>query len=176
MKTHNRQSVRLKEYDYTQEGAYSVTICTKSRKCLFGDIIDEKMVLNEYGKIVDKCCEKIPEHFPHVELDEYIIMPNHIHGIINICGGTTPCRGTACRAPTYEWFGKPVRGSLSTIIRSFKSAVTRQINMIHNTPAKQLWQRNYYDHVIRDAIELYKIREYIVYNPAKWEEDEYYSV
>ncbi|MFH1395175.1 MAG: transposase [Candidatus Omnitrophota bacterium] len=127
------------------------------------------MVLNEYGEIACKCWGEIPEHFSHVALYEYSVMPNHVHGIINIR------RGTACRAPTMECFGKPVIGSLSTIIRSFKSAVTKQINAIYNTSGTRLWQRNFYEHVIRDENDLTRVREYIINNPINWELDEYYE-
>lgn len=164
-----RKSIRLTGYDYAQRGAYFITICVNNRKCLFGNVCDGEMVLNEWGKIIDKCWNEIPQHFPHIELDEYIIMPNHIHGIINIC------RGTACRAPTMECFGKPVPGSLSTIIRSFKSAATKRINQINNTPGVRLWQRNFYEHIIRNESGLNRIRQYIINNPANWEEDRYYS-
>jgi REP element-mobilizing transposase RayT len=151
----HRKSIRLKRYDYAQKGMYYVTVCAGGYGCrrilknsgnrnVFGCVMDGKMTLNQYGKIIDQCWNEIPKHFLHVELNKYIVMPNHIHGIIMIgerintscgeCVNTSCSRGTACRAPTIEHFGKPVSGSLSTIIRSFKSAVTKQINIIHNTP------------------------------------------
>ncbi len=108
----------------------------------------------------------------NVELDEFIVMPNHFHGIV-IINELDMALGTARRAPT-EGFGKPVAGSLSTIMRSFKSAVTKRINESRNIPGAQFWQRNYYEHVISDDYDLNRIQEYIVNNPAKWEEDEYY--
>ena len=163
----DRRSNRLPGYDYSQNGYYSVTICTNDKKHLFGHVVNKEMVLSKYGEIVQQCWEKIPEHFPNIEIDEFQIMPNHVHGIIHIC------RGTACRAPTKGMFGKPLPGSLSTIIRSFKSAVTRQINQSRNTPGTRLWQRNFYEHVIRNEKDLLRIREYIISNPENWDKDEY---
>ncbi len=164
---HHRRSLRLQGYDYTQEGAYFVTVCLRDRACLFGDISDGKMILNDAGLIAEKHWHDIPAHFPHIELDEFVIMPNHIHGIILI-----NCRGTACRAPTTEQFGKPVAGSLPTIIRSFKSAVTKRFNSSYNGSGYRIWQRNYYEHIIRDDASLNLIRQYIMENPSRWAEDE----
>ena len=170
----NRRSIRLRGYDYSQAGVYFVTICTHNRRSeksfapyLFGEIVDGEMVLNDVGRLVAKCWRDIPAHFPHVELDEFIVMPNHVHGILLIAN----CRGTACRAPTGERFGKPIGGSLPTIVRSFKSAATKRINERRNEPGMKFWQRNYYEHIIRNEGELSDIREYIVNNPLKWEFD-----
>lgn len=110
-----------------------------------------------------KYWKEIPEHFENSEFDYFVIMPNHMHGIV-IPGGTS----TACRADTTESFGKPVPGSLPTIIRSYKSAVTKRINEPRSTPGKYVWQRNYYERVIRNEKELYNIRKYILQNPQKW--------
>ncbi|MFA5374195.1 MAG: transposase [Dehalococcoidia bacterium] len=162
---HHRHSMRLQGYDYTREGAYFVTVGMRDRACLFGDISDGKMILNEAGMMAEKHWRDIPAHFPHIELDEFVVMPNHVHGIIVI-----NCRGTACRAPTAERFGKPVAGSVPTIIRSFKSAVTKW--MRQNTPVYNVWQRNYYEHIIRDDASLNLIRQYIMDNPSRWAEDE----
>ncbi len=193
----NRRSIRLKDYDYTQNGAYYVTACAGVCGCrrivenarnrdVFGYVVDGRMVLNQYGAIVEKCWHEIPDHFPQIELDGYIIMPNHMHGIIMIgqcndliCNGHTGIsrRGTACRAPTenLEHFGKPVSGSLSTIMRSFKSAASKQINQLHDHPQEPIWQRNFYEHVIHDESDLDRIREYIMNNPLDWAKDEYYE-
>jgi REP element-mobilizing transposase RayT len=165
----NRRSIRLKEYDYSQSGAYFVTICTHNKECLFGEIVDGKMILNDAGKIVQTVWYEISEHVDHVELDQFVIMPNHIHGIIVLHDG---CRDTACCAPTVERFGKLITGSLPTIIRSFKSAITKRINELHETPGQKIWQRNYYERVIRNENELNQVRQYIVDNPAKWDSDE----
>lgn len=171
---HRRRSIRLRGYDYSQAGAYFVTICTQHRECLFGKITDQVMRLNDAGAIAAKCWQGIPLHFPHAALDEWTVMPNHVHGIIVITD--TAGRGTACRAPTHrapatERFGKPVSGSLPTVVRSYKSAVTRHINILRTTPGNRLWQRNYWDHVIRNETELHRIRQYIRNNPTRWQED-----
>ena len=122
-KKHHRKSIRLPGYDYSQAGGYYVTIVTHQRNCLFGEVVNGEMVLNDFGKIADECWRAIPDHFPVVELGAYVVMPNHVHGIIVITNG----RGTIYRAPTQEQFQKPVAGSIPTIIRTFKAAVTRRI-------------------------------------------------
>ena len=169
-----RRSIRLRGYDYSQPGTYFVTICTRNSEYLFGDIVDGEMVLNEAGWIARRGWQDIPVHFPHVELDEWVIMPNHLHGIVTI--RVDPVRrGTACRAPTAERFGKAVTGSIPTIIRSFKSAITKRMNELWNTPGAKVWQRNYWEHVVRNERELHRIREYIIDNPTKWESDRLYG-
>lgn len=163
---HHRRSIRLQEYDYAQAGGYFVTIVTYQRDLLFGEIVDEEMMLNDFGKIADECWRAIPEHFPNVELGAYVVMPNHVHGIITITDG----RGTIYRAPTQEQFQKPVTGSIPTIIRTYKSAVTRLIGREHNTTG--IWQRNYYEHIIRNHEDWDRIHRYIESNPSMWTEDE----
>jgi REP element-mobilizing transposase RayT len=176
---HHRRSIRLVHYDYTRNGAYFITICTHKKIHLFGEIAEgssscPEVVLNVAGAIAERCWLQIPVHFPHVETDEYVIMPNHVHGIIIVSDGGTR-RGKACLAPTraIERFGKPIAGSIPTIIGSYKSAVTRAINEINSMSGVSIWQRNYYEHVIRNDNDLYEIRKYIRDNPAKWESDEY---
>ena len=134
------------------------------RDCLFGEILNKEMTLGPFGKIADECWRAIPEHFPFVELGAYVIMPNHVHGIIVIR------RGTIYRAPTTEQFQKPVAGSIPTIIRTFKAAVTRRVGREHN--ATGIWQRNYYEHVIRDEQDLQNKTDYINANPSLWDEDD----
>ena len=169
---HNRRTIRLQNHDYSSTGTYFITICTYKKELLLGEIINGKMKRNRYSRIVEECWEKIPIHFSNVDIDEFIIMPNHIHGIIVLTG----CRGTACRAPTNvtnnRRFSKPDKDSLSTIVRSFKSAVTKNINLIRNSPGDFFWQRNFYDHIIRNEKELLKIRKYIYNNPRSWELDD----
>jgi len=167
---HHRRSIRLKEYDYTQPGAYFVTLCTKARQCLFGDVVKGEMRLNYLGHIAFNCWQAIPEHFPHVELDTFVLMPNHLHGILLITDISLGARH--CRAPTIEQFGRPVCGSIRTVIRSYKSAVTKLINAICNTKGTSLiWQRDFYEHINRDQGSLHNIRQYIVENPWRWAED-----
>ncbi len=167
---HHRKSIRLKEYDYSQAGAYYVTIVTYQRDCLFGDVINKEMVLNGFGKIADECWCAIPEHFPNVELGEYVVMTNHVHGIIVI---TDDRRGAAMLRPyddnsTHKINVKP--GSLGAIVRSYKSAVSYRINKELN--ATGIWQRNYYDHIIRDEKDLQNKTDYIEANPMLWDEDD----
>lgn len=164
---HHRRSIRLKGYDYSQTGAYFITICTQNRKCLFGDIFNGEMILNKVGEIVKDEWLKTEQLRPNIRCGVFCIMPNHFHGIIVIADG----RGTARRAPTMEQFGKPVSNSIPTIVRSFKSAVTKQINQWHNTPGQKIWQRNYYEHIIRNEKDYSRIYEYTQNNPLKWELD-----
>jgi putative transposase len=164
----NRQSHRLKDYDYSQPGAYFVTIATQNHRCIFGKISDSIVSLSSLGRIVQECWHRLPNHFPLIDVEPFIVMPNHVHGIITISEGG--CRGTIYRAPTkYEKFGKPMIGSLPTIIRTYKAAVTRQSN--NELGVKNIWQRNYYDHIIRNEQEYTNIYDYIVSNPRNWDVD-----
>ncbi len=164
---HHRKSIRLRGYDYTQPGAYFVTMVTYQRDCLFGEIKNGEMTLSDFGVIADECWRAIPAHFPSVELGAHIVMPNHVHGIIVIHDNRG---GAIYRAPTVERFGKPTVGSLPTIIRTYKAAVTRTIGPQHN--ATTIWQRNYYERIIRTDREMDNIWRYIEINPAHWEDDE----
>jgi REP element-mobilizing transposase RayT len=168
----HRRSIRLRNYDYSQAGAYYVTICTRDRECLFGEIVDGEMRLNEMGQIITGCWDESPNHFPNVKLDAFVVMPNHVHGIIVIVETSdSGSVGARHAVPLQRSFGQPISGSLPTIIRSFKSAVTRRINEMRDTPGMPVWQRNYYEHVIRNNRELDRVRRYIAGNPARWTED-----
>ena len=180
---HHRRSIRLQHYDYSAVGAYFVTICTFERECLFGEGVNGEIRLNDAGQIVQEEWLRTAEMRKNVFLDEFVVMPNHFHAILILDDGRgTACcapyvggdleQGTARRAPTVESFGRPVAGSLATVIRSFKSAVTKRINQLHDNPGTPVWQRNYYERVIRNDQELQSIQQYIVDNPAKWQEDE----
>ena len=170
--TPGRRSIRLQGYDYSQSGGYFVTIVTYGREFLFGKILDGKMQVNPLGRIVQECWDEIPVHFPNTTTDIFCIMPNHIHGILII--HDTPGRGTIYRAPTrihqIEKFGKPTIASLPTIIRSFKAAVTRRAGRELNSG--NIWQRNYYEHILRSQVDYEKIAGYIWDNPANWDKDE----
>jgi putative transposase len=166
LQKHHQHSIRLKGFDYTSAGAYFVTIVTHQRDCLFGHITKEKMNLSEYGRIADECWRAIPDHFRNVKLGVYMIMPNHVHGIIII---KDHVRDTPWRVPT-EQFSKPAKNSLATIIRQYKSSVTRIISKQFNET--NIWQRNYYDHIIRNDKEWNNIHLYIEANPANWTEDQ----
>jgi putative transposase len=181
---HRRRSIRLKGYDYSQAGAYFITICTLNRECLFGDLIDSEMRLNDAGRIVHEEWLRSADLRSYATINELVIMPNHLHGVIVL--QERDRRGTARRAPTtpdiehnavtetinegdaIERFGRPMVGSIPTIVRAVKSATTRRINEHRQTPGSPVWQRNYYEHIIRNDDELRRIRQYIVDNPAQW--------
>jgi REP element-mobilizing transposase RayT len=146
---HHRRSIRLQGYDYSKSGAYFVTICTFQRQHLFGEIRDRTMQLNVVGQMVSAIWQNIPQHFSSVELDEFILMPDHLHGIIVIS----------------EEIEKS--NSLPTIIQNFKSISTRKINRINQNSSVSIWQRNYYERIVRGEKELHSLREYIVTNPEK---------
>lgn len=177
---HNRRSIRLKGYDYSQAGAYFVTICTNNREFLFGEISNGVMALNEYGRIVEIEWLKTPEIRPNIELLEYIIMPNHFHGIVVIDENR---RGVLQYAPTTASSHKTTASTnfrspsqtIGAIIRGFKSAVTKKINIDRSMPGIPVWQRNYYEHIIRDDESYYRISEYIKNNPVNWQKDDYYD-
>jgi len=167
----HRRSIRLKGYDYTRAGAYFVTICTKDRACLFGDVADGVMRLDQMGHIVRQCWLAIPDHVPHVLLDEFVVMPNHVHGIIvimatHIVGATHASPLQNDDTPTRP--RGPQRQSVASIVGSFKSAATKRINEQRGTPGAPVWQRNYYEHIIRDDESLNRIRQYIAENPLHW--------
>jgi putative transposase len=161
-------SLRLEHYDYTKIGAYFVTICTKEHRNLFGKIENGLMKLNNSGEIVQHEWLQLDRLRDNVELDEFVVMPNHFHAILFI---TREMEGTASRAPTKRIFGKPVSGSLSSIIGGFKSGVAKKINQLKNPVHAGVWQRSFFEHVIRTEESLDRLREYIVTNPLRWELD-----
>jgi putative transposase len=167
-KPHNRRSIRVQGFDYTRAGAYFVTICAWKRACIFGKAAEGGLVLLKTGEIVVEEWLNTAVIRPYVALDEFTVMPNHVHGILWLRINET---GTARRAPTREGFGKPVMGSLPTIIGAFKAAVTRRINALRNSGKGEVWQRGFYEQVIRDDESLNRIREYIINNPCSWELD-----
>ncbi len=202
----SRRSIRLPGYDYSQTGAYFVTICTKDRECLFGDIVNRKMVLNNAGRMADVVWNELPKFYPRVSTDGFQIMPNHIHGIIVITRsdvvpsvGAGPC---ACpvdaqsRANVQPREGRQPKGdgqpqgvaptavksrverglSLPDIVHRFKTMTTKRYAdgvKQHGWPSfpGKLWQRNYYEHIIRDENDMTRIREYINNNPSQWDTD-----
>jgi REP element-mobilizing transposase RayT len=143
-----RRTFRIPAFDYAQPGAYFITVCAHRRREIFGKIENTEVNLSSIGQLIDKHWRRIPIHHHSISIDEYVIMPNHLHGILII---HIPCRGTIHRAPTRtEGFGSPVPGSIPTIIRTFKAAVTRQWRRETKDPTFTVWQRNYYERVIRD--------------------------
>ncbi|MBL8098719.1 MAG: hypothetical protein JNK81_06030 [Anaerolineales bacterium] len=171
---HHRRSIRLKEYDYSQPGGYFITIVTYQRDLLFGEIVKEEMKLNNYGRIVDECWREIPKHFQNVELGTYVVMPNHIHGIIVINDENGTTTNSSSFVGARHASPLPPRGvkpkSIGAIIGSFKSAVTRRLGKVFNITG--IWQRNYYEHVIRNHEDWDRIHKYIEANPSMWAEDE----
>jgi REP element-mobilizing transposase RayT len=151
---HHRRSIRLRGYDYTQAGAYFITICARHRACIFADIEAGSIRLTAVGEIATACWEVIPDHFPHADLDAFIVMPNHLHGIVvigadpdvGLPGSSLP--GTACRALLTNRFGPLPPGRIPS-----------------------LWQANYFEHVVRNERSLNQLRSYIAANPARWMED-----
>ena len=153
-----KSSPRLRGFDYRVAGYYFITICTFNREPRFGNVRDEKMILNSTGRIIERSWQYLPDHYSNLKLDEYVIMPNHFHAIAILEGNGH---------------------ELSEIVRGFKTRSARRVNRLEYKTGFHLWQRSFYDHVIRDDRDLDAIREYIVNNPLKWELDnenpDYYS-
>ena len=161
---HRNGTIRLSGYDYSRTGAYFVTTCTHGRADLFGKIVKNEMRLNVYGRMVQEVWNGLPGHYPHVALDAFVIMPNHVHGIVVLVGaGFKP-------APTPNPAHIPRHG-LPEIVRAFKTFSARQINQLRHTPGIPVWQRNYYEHIIRNKAALNRIRQYVRANPAHWGKD-----
>ena len=237
-----RRSIRLAGYDYAGDGAYFVTVCAYQRACLFGTVADGEMYLSAAGVAVWRCWERLVTHFPQVSLDSFVVMPNHLHGIVIIdnsvlaeVANASECRarhavplrdgsnqgdmndsghpaetGAGSTLPNpvgqvvgarhavpgdggvtrnrsakegdastnddkLRQFGVPVAGDLATVIRSFKSAATRAVNELQGTDGPGVWQRNYYEVIIRNDKMLNGIQQYIADNPANWKQDEFYE-
>ena len=195
LEKHHRRSIRLKGYDYTREGAYYFTICCHQRRCLLGEIKDGVMHLNLIGTTVKAVWDSLPRHFPLIELDAFVIMPNHVHGIIVItdstgnynpnrrgeafvsgCNNTPPQFSSTNASPFPECNDTSLprgtrSGSIGAILQNFKSVATRRVNRMTRNSGT-LWQRNYHEEIIRNEKALENIRRYIVENPLSWDEDE----
>jgi len=197
---HHRKSIRLKGYDYSRSGAYFLTICTQNRECLFGDVRDGEMVMNDAGECIRKCWLGFPNRFPILSIDEFVVMPNHMHGVIMINGmdksknkgkynekgehkvrpyGTkndANCIEPCVRPSSYIHIHGTSGNSIGRIIQAFKSITTYQYAIgvkkynWQTFPGK-LWQRNYFDRIIRNETELNHIRKYILNNPLRWHLD-----
>ena len=173
---HHRRSIRLAGYDYSQSGAYFITLCMQNRECRFGEIINGSVRLNDAGNIACQCWKDIPAHFPCVVCDVFVIMPNHVHGILFIedsvgaddvrAKNISPLPPLSLPLPPLPHGTSKTIGS---IVRGFKIGVTKW--MRQSTPVQNIWQRNYYEHIIRNDEELNRIRQYILENPARWEID-----
>ena len=177
---HHRRSIRLQGYDYSLPGAYFVTICTQNRECLFGDIRNGEMALNDAGNMVTRWYHELENKFPDIQHDAFICMPNHVHFIVvNMGPVTVGADQRVCPNKMGEHAGKGEHAGspLHRVVQWFKTMTTNEYicgvkqNGWPPFPGK-LWQRNYYEHVIRDEDELNKVREYIVGNPSNWESDQ----
>ncbi|MDO9301634.1 MAG: hypothetical protein Q7T89_09635 [Anaerolineales bacterium] len=198
---HHRRSIRLKGYDYSQAGAYFVTICVHQRECLLGDVVNGKMQLSQFGKIVSYAWLDLPKHYPHVILDEFCIMPNHVHFIIvliddgrdgsfklsqvslparrdgSLASSQTPSLTSIPLAKTPPLsqethpYAEQTRHPLSEVIRAFKSFSAKRINALQKTTGNPFWQKNYYEHIIRNDREWNAIAWYILNNPLHWQLD-----
>jgi len=154
-----RRSIRLRGFDYRTDAAYFVTICTFNRECLLAEITGEHARLTEFDEIVAASWNWLAEQYQHPTLHEFIVMPNHIHGIL-----MTQHLGGSRTAPTGH---KP----LGRLLGAFKTVSAKRINLVRGTPGAPLWQRNYYERVIRGEEELRRVREYVANNPMAWESD-----
>lgn len=173
---HHRHSIRLQGYDYSQAGAYFATACTKNRECILGMVRNDEVELSALGEIVGCCWENLPRQFPNVRLDAFVVMPNHIHGIILLTenvGATlavAPDKAGASPAPTGA-----MRPKLGDVVGTFRSLCVNNwldyINQNHLNAIGKFWQRNYYEHIVRDERDLNRIREYIATNPIRWDLD-----
>jgi len=163
----NRQSLRLAGWDYSSDGAYFVTISTCDRRHLFGEVVNGHVSLNDAGNLVADSWRWLAQNYSHVLLDEWCVMPNHLHGILVLSGdGHDSGRGGSRTAPT------PKRKPIGRLIGAFKTVSTKQINLRRQTPGARVWQRDFWEHVVRDAAEMDRIRLYIKNNPANWETDD----
>lgn len=171
LEIHHRRSIRLKGFDYSQNGAYFITLCTQGRKCMFGEIKGGEMNLNDAGEMAQQCWHEIPKHYPPVVLDEFIVMPNHIHGILMIENHDNV--GANDYSPVSPQRPNGTSKTIGAIIRRFKIGVTKWCHTNTNTPV--VWQRNYYEHIIRDDDDLNHIREYIINNPIDWNNDDLFT-
>jgi putative transposase len=218
---HHRRSIRLKGYDYSQAGLYFITICCHNRECLFGEIVGAnnylpnnatsenkpQMILNDAGKIAEHCWTETPNHFPNAVLHEYIVMPNHIHGIIELVNDVNvgeqnfvpqqnnteynvrvenfvPQQNNTeynvrvenfqPLQPNKNEFQKIIPRSIGSIVRGFKIGVTKWFRQ--NTGIAIVWQRNYHEHIIRNEQSYQTISNYIINNPAKWNDDKFYTI
>jgi REP element-mobilizing transposase RayT len=161
-----RKSLRLQNWDYRSSGWYYVTICTKNREKIFGQVKNGEMMLSQCGEIVREEWIASETLRKEIYLDEFVIMPNHFHGIVEIRRGVWPY------TPTKRGFQSPSK-DLGSMIRSFKGSVTKRINEHREIQGCPVWQRNYHDHIIRNDEDLHRIRKYIRDNPVNWQEDEY---
>jgi REP element-mobilizing transposase RayT len=172
---HHRRSIRLPQYDYSQSGVYFVTICTHEHECMLGEIVDGVMILHDWGIVANQFWDEVAVHFPGIAIDAHVIMPNHTHVNLVIVN-QHPRRGevsSPASSPAAQG-GKtpPLRPTLGQIVAYYKYQTTKSINLLRGMPGEKFWQRNYWEHVIRNEAEMNRIREYIETNPARWSDDQ----
>jgi len=171
---HHRRSLRLKDYDYARAGTYFVTVCAQDRACLFGDIVDGAMRLNDAGRMVQTVWDDLPNHYAGMETDAFIVMPNHVHGIVVLVGAAPRGRPVFGQAQELGQAQGPAPTlSLPDVVHRFKTLTTKRytdgVKRDGWPPFRsRVWQRNYYEHVIRDEASLHGIREYVLNNPLQW--------
>jgi REP-associated tyrosine transposase len=170
---HHRRSIRLPGYDYSQPGAYFVTACTHGGGPLFGEVIDGVMHANRFGRIVQACWFDLPRHDRHVVLDECVVMPTHAHMILVLAGNPAQAVPATEDAPTSDQPHAPTRRGLPEVVRSLKTFSSQRINALRCTPGAPVWQRNYYERIIRNDRALEAIRKYVRDNPLRWHLDRY---
>lgn len=180
---HHRRSIRLKGYDYSQVGLYFVTMCVQNRACFFGKVIDGEMILNDAGKMIEKWCAELSNKFSDIVVDTYVIMPNHFHMIIANVGDTVGAN--LCVRPekldehTNDVLGEHIGSPLRVVVQWLKTMTTneyiRGVKTLDWQPFdKKLWQRNYWEHIIRNEQSYQHIADYIINNPVKWQDDMLY--
>ena len=172
-KEFHRRSIRIPGGDYSRPGTYFITICAAHRRNIFGAVEAGKIILSPLGEIVRNCWVQIPEHFPAATIKNYAIMPNHLHGIIGLGVGAryiVPSSDPGARSR--EHFQKPTRGTIPTIVRTFKAAVTRSARKKLGIRDQMIWQSNYFERVLRDGREVSLALQYIAMNPSLWSRDE----
>lgn len=167
-----RRSIRLPGFDYASVGMYFLTVCAVRQRCIFGRIQGTGAILSRIGEIVRASWLGIPRHFPNVKIETYVVMPNHIHGILTIHSKLPETNFLDRRNTSTELFGKPSAKSIPTIVRSFKSAVTKRVRESGLGISRSIWQRGYYERVLRNTEEYVETTNYILQNPVRWAHDE----
>ena len=152
-----RRSLRLKEYDYSRGGAYFITICTYNRECVLGNVADEEMILNQSGNIVLACWNSLLERYDNIELDKFVVMPNHVHGIIKIIDHVGAIHELPLQTANTNQKTKRRRMLIPKVVGYFKMNSSKQINTIRNSTGIPVWQRNYYEHIIRNEDKLFRL-------------------
>lgn len=169
-KIHHRRSIRLKEFDYSEAGAYFVTINTHQKQQSLATFHDGELTLSDFGEIISDCWHEIPSHFTNVKLDAFIVMPDHVHGILTIGDEGVSTKRATHESPVQNGThaAGPGQRSLGAVVGQFKAASTRRINLFRGTPSHPVWHRNYYERVIRNETEFAKLYDYVVTNPMRW--------